>query len=266
MRIKQANYSSEQYVLFLNSGNELALDYFYACFYEDLYAGAKRTTGDAYTSRTFVQEAFFRLWLFRTRMKSMQNIESFLKEEIKRATREFYGNPSEQFHRSFVQLDGVQCDDRLWYLREYEGEQSRYTQCPEERLHIRKINALMPHLRQDQQTLIRLCLEYSFNYDRIADHLGGRSSHEVQSRVQQAIAQIRSVFENTEKLQVLDKHVMDADATYLNTEEALVLHLRCDQQLTFTEIATELNIELAVANNLFVRAYRKSKLSTFQSA
>ena len=261
MSTKQAIHSSQQYVSFLNRGEERALDYFYTCFYNDLYEKARLATGDADISRTFVQEAFFRLWLFRKHVNSLENIESFLGEEIKRATREYYENPSEQFRRSFVSLQSFHTDDNYLCMPELDNEQYAGKQDPEDRIYIRKINALMPNLRQDQQMLIRLCLEYSFNYDRIADHLGGRSTQEVRLRAEQAIAHMRSVFENTEKLQELERSCMQEQLTILNSEEALVLDLRCNQQQTFTEIANALEVDLAVANSLFARAYRKTRLS-----
>lgn len=223
-------------------------------------------TGDTYASSTFVQEAFSRLWLFRSHMNGMARIENFLIEEIKRATRDYYGSASEQFRRSFVSLDAFNNNDFLLCELENEQEQVRGNQCPDEKDYIRKLNILMPNLRQDQQLLIRLCLEYGFNYDSIAEYLGGISAREIRCQVQHAIAQIRAVFENTAKLQILEKETKEQVSEVLKEEEALVLHLRCDQQLTFKEIATTLKIDLSVANSLFVSAYRKSRQSVCQIA
>lgn len=266
MSIKQTMYSSQQYVGFLNNGEERALDYFYKNYYSDLFAKARLATGDVDVSKTFVQEAFFRLWLFRKHIDSVDNMQSFLEAEIKRATREYYGSPSEQFRRNFVPLQPFHTEGNCLYMSldsEIEGVSGR--QDPEDRIYIRKINALMPNLRQDQQMLIRLCLEYSFNYDRIADYLGGRSSQEVKFKAEQAIAQMRSVFENTEKLQEFERDSTQDQVANLNSDEALVLYLRCNQQQTFNEIATALDVDLAVANSLFVRAYRKTKSSASRS-
>lgn len=261
MSKKQAVYSSQEYVSFLNNGEEHALDYFYTCYNKTLYAKARLATGDADISLTIVQEAFFRLWLFRTRVTNLESVQNLLEDEVKRAARDFYGNPSEQFRRNFVQLEPYHTERKIDQILDTEEEHIYSQQDPEDRAYIRKINALMPNLRKDQQTLIRLCLEYSFNFDKIADRLGGISSLEVRLRAERAIAHMRSVFENTEKLQKLESERVDAKVINLNSEEALVLHLRFDKKQTFTEIASALDVDLSVANHLFVQAYRKSKLA-----
>ncbi|PVH24833.1 RNA polymerase sigma factor [Sphingobacterium corticibacter] len=264
MSVKQAIDLSQQYVRFLNNGEERALGYFYNYFYSDLFKKAQLSIGDIDISRTFVQEAFFRLWLFRKHVSSLENVEILLFEEIKRATKEYYGNPSEQFRRNFVPLQTFHAESNCFWIADLDDKQYSQKQDPEDRIYIRKINALMPNLRQDQQTLIRLCLEYSFNYERIADHLGGRSSQEVRFKAEQAIAHMRSVFKNTEKLQALEANLMQQQVTNLDSDEALVLDLRFNQQQTFTEIANALEVDVAVAQSLFVRAYRKTKLSHSQ--
>ncbi|MFD2742710.1 MULTISPECIES: hypothetical protein [Sphingobacterium] len=259
MSIQQAISTSQNYVRLLNSSNERALDYFYSCYYNELYKKALVGTGDDDVSRTLVQEAFFRLWLFRSHVLNVEDVEEFLHYEIKRAVREFYVNPSEQFHRNFIQLQSYHLHCNRCQMQDVDSDESEDRQSLQDRIYIRKINALMPNIRQDQQVLIRLCLEYGFNYDRIADHLGGRSAQEVRFRVGQAIAHMRSVFENTEKLQQFEYASKDKNGVNLNPEEALVLHLRFEQHQTFDQIAEALDVDIQKANNLFVQAYRKSK-------
>ncbi len=62
-----------------------------------------------------------------------------------------------------------------------------------------QLGNLLPSLNQQQQLFIKLCLKYSFNYERIAYYLGGISDYEVSLQVEKTIDTLRSVFNSSQK-------------------------------------------------------------------
>jgi len=217
-----------------------------------------------------VQEAFLRLWLFREQVESSEHLLTFIKQQVRSAIQVYYHKSRNRFNRSLLRLDGI--EDYQEFLLGYELEEEEkidlvYLEKLEEEKQQRldRLDKLLPSLNQEQQLFIRLCLQYSFNYERIAYYLGGISDYEVSLQVEKTIATLRAVFNSTEKMEQLNrssKIVLEGEFSEQQTE---IFHMRYELQLSFEQISEALQLSSSMVKQLFVQAHTKIK-STKQIA
>ena len=179
-------------------GKESGLRLIYQRLFKVLERRATRYTGDDVAAGSLVQEAFLRLWILRRRFAAEQQVLDFLREEVLRACRAYFRLPAARFHRSLLRLDGI--DNYQEFMvgcvsadPEEEGEPDGDVGM--EVLRLRQwalLPRLIERLPRIQQLFIGLCLRYSFNYDRIAWHLGGISVCVVARIVEAALGSLRA--------------------------------------------------------------------------
>ncbi|WP_333801990.1 hypothetical protein [Sphingobacterium multivorum] len=199
---------TENYIALLQNGDERGLNFFYYRFYSYLFARTYRATQDDCAAESIAQEAILRLWLFRREVKDVDHILSFLKAQVKAALHAFFNKSRNRFHRSLLRLDAI--EDYQEFFLGYETEEEEemdlvYLEKLEEEKQLRldQLGNLLPSLNQQQQLFIKLCLKYSFNYERIAYYLGGISDYEVSLQVEKTIDTLRSVFNSSQKMELM---------------------------------------------------------------
>lgn len=253
-----------QQIALLNQGDERGLDHFYKQFYPYFYFRAVKSIGDECHAESIAQEAFFRLWLCREQMDSVDAIVAFLKKQVYTAVGIFFSKTRNRFQRSLLQLDDIEDYQEFmlgYEMEEEEEEDSAYLDQleDEKQAQMEKLNGLLPNLSEQQQLFIKLCLKYSFNYERIAYYLGGISDYEVSLEVEKSIATLRSVFasaEKMDKLQTSTKIVIEGEMD----EEALsIFHMRYELQYSFEQIAESLSLSMEKVKLLFIEAHAKIK-------
>ncbi|QIH31890.1 sigma-70 family RNA polymerase sigma factor [Sphingobacterium sp. DR205] len=253
---------AEKYVSLLRQGNERGLDFFYKRFYGYLFRRAYRATGDECIAESIAQEALLRLWLYREQILHIEDILDFLKRQIRSAIDAFYSKTRNRFHRSLLRLDGI--EDYQEFLLGYDIEEEEeidpvYLEKLEEekQQRLEQLNKLLPNLGQQQQLFIRLCLKYSFNYERIAYYLGGISDYEVSMQVEKTIETLRTIFGSSQKMELASgssKIVLQGE---FNDQQTEIFHMRYELQLSFEQIADALQLDSTSVKRLFVQAHSK---------
>jgi len=260
---------AERHFKLLKEGNETGLNYFYHGYYTHYAYRAMRMVKEDLIANSMAQEAFLRLWVMRDMLRDIDHLHQFLVQQIREAAGAYYGKTIYRFHRSMLRLDGIEDfqEFMLGYELEEEAEEDTiYLERLEEEKtqRLARVNELIPHLNQQQQLFIRLCLKYEFNYERIAYHLGGISDYEVGQRIENCIANMKAALSDTQKLEKASRTKPMVMEGTLSDEQAQVLMLRYDLQYSFEEIAEALKLDDNKVKSLFVQAYaviRKSKKS-----
>jgi RNA polymerase sigma factor (sigma-70 family) len=251
----------------LNNGNEKALAHFYGLLYPRLSWWAHRRVKDEVAATSIAQEAFLKLWQLREKIKDFTHLISFLEKQIRQGCSDFYEKTSVRFQRGMIRLDDIENyqefiggydprteieDIPIFQQEEMEKEQQEQWAAVEK---------LLPNLSQEQQLFIRLCLRFSFNYDRIAWHLGGISDYEVGLKVEKSITALKSIIMDTKKLEVTAKARSFSFEGEISEAQAQILNLRYEMQYSFAEIAAELGLSQVDVQRNFVQAYRTLKKS-----
>lgn len=260
LQIQQA----EKYISFLQNGDERGLNFFYNRFYGYLFASTFRATKDDCAAESIAQEALLRLWLYRKQVKDIDDTLTFLKAQVKSAIHAFYNTTRDRFHRNLLRLDGI--ENYQEFLMGYEMEEEEemdliYMEKLEEEKQERldKLNKLLPSLNNQQQLFIKLCLKYSFNYERIAYYLGGISDYEVSLQVEKTIDTLRSVFNSSQQMELLNKPSKIVLQGEFNDQQAEIFHMRYELQLSFEQISEALKLNPSLVKQLFVKAHAKIK-------
>lgn len=253
----------ENKLLLLQQGDEKGLNYFYNRYFTRILYRAQRATEDDCIGENIAQEAFFRLWLYRENIKTIEDITDFLHTQAKSAIHAYYYTTRHRFHRSLLRLDGIEDYQEFLLGYEVEEEDPIYLEQLEKEKQDRltKLNALLPSLNQEQQLFIRLCLKFSFNYERIAYHLGGISDYEVGLRVEQCIETLRNVFSSSEKMNVAVKSNKITLEGEFDEHQEEIFRMRYELQYSFDQISDSLNLCASTVRKLFVQAHAKLKES-----
>lgn len=257
---------AETYFRQLKDGLENGLNYFYDAYYSHYSYRAYRFVKEDLIADSIAQEAFLRLWVMRDILQDVNHLHQFLGQQVREAATAYYGKTIYRFHRSMLRLDGIENFQEFmlgYELEEETEEDTVYLEQLEEekRQQLVKVNELIPHLNQQQQLFIRLCLKYEFNYERIAYHLGGISDYEVGQRIENCIANIKAALSDSRKLESAARTKPMVTEGMLSDEQAQVLMLRYDLQYSFDEIAEALQLDDKKVKSLFVQAHAVIKQS-----
>ncbi|MEO5777769.1 MAG: sigma factor-like helix-turn-helix DNA-binding protein, partial [Flavobacterium sp.] len=101
--------------------------------------------------------------------------------------------------------------------------------------------------------------KYSFNYDRIAWHIGGISDYQVARKVEKTLECLKAILTNTQKLTTVGKTNKFKFEGDLCEEQSAILHMRYELQYSFEEIATALNLNQGYIQKAFSNACTKIK-------
>lgn len=169
---------TEYYLRLLGDGDERGLNFFYQRFYSYYYVRMLRATkNDCCAATSIVQEAFLRLWLCRAQVKTEGELQSFLRAQLKANIFAYYEKSQARFQRSLLHVDGFENPDDFLLVdtpvaAEDEDLVSIDQLAQRRKEQLAELKKLLPTLKHEQRLFIRLCLKYSFNYDRIAYYLG----------------------------------------------------------------------------------------------
>lgn len=252
----------EKHVSLLKEGDERGLAFFYERYYEFLFLRTLRATQDDCAAESIAQEALLRLWLFRNQIENADDVLDFLKKQLRSAIDAFYSKSKNRFHRSLLRLDGI--EDYQEYMLGYEMEEEEKEDLvyqegleDEKQRRLDKLNNLLPSLTQQQQLFIKLCLKFSFSFDRIAYYLGGISDYEVATQVDKTIETLRSIFNSSEKMALLNKPSKMVLEGEFSDQQAEIFHMRYELQLSFEQISESLCLSSEMVKKLFVQAHAK---------
>lgn len=245
-------------------GNEKGLEFFYKRLYPSLFHKGLRYIKDDINADCIVNEAFLRLWLVRKSISDPDHIEVFVKKLTSDACRAYYKTSTNRFQRNMLRLDEIEDYQEFMCGHDPENEDSTEILYQEEldkdlKEKWIKLETLIPNLSQEQQLFIRLCLKYSFNYDRIAWHVGGISDYQVARKVEKTLESLKAILTDTKKLDSIGKTSKFRFEGDICEEQSSILHMRYELQYSFEEISTALNLDQGHIQKAFANACTKIK-------
>lgn len=242
---------NEYYLRFIQ-GDEQVLAKLYPLFYKKLLRSGLRMTDDVFTVETAIQDAFVRCWRMREQMKSLGHIYFFLRQQMR-------WNCCTQWRRRDVmrRYVALEAQDDEW-LADPDSLESTMHARANAAEKVRLIDAVIPCLPMNRQTVLKLYFRYGFSYKYIAKRLA--MTHAAAYReVADALQVLKKIIHSQQKLSreafaakplvlpELDKH----EHTML-----LVKRWRSVYQLSFAEIGERLHTDVGEVKRLYVEAMR----------
>lgn len=238
----------------LRNGQESGLNHFYKRLYPVISYWALKRVKDDVAASGIAQEAFLKLWLLRAKMNDVSEIIAFLGQRIKQGCTDFYRKSADRFHRGLIKLDDI--ENYQEFIGGYGPEVVYQEELDQQKMaQWQEIERAVPNLSPNQQLFIRLCLQYSFSYDRIAWHLGGISDYEVARKVEKTLACLKNIVTGAKKLNIATTTRTFLFEGELNEEQANILNMRYELNYSFEEIALELGLSQEYVQTVFVQAY-----------
>jgi len=246
-------------------GNEKGLEFFYQILYPSAYYYGFRYIKDDVNANCIVNEAFLRLWLSRKVITGPKHIEAFIKKLTSDGCKAYYKTSSNRFNRKMLRLDELESYQDFIGTCDEDDSYTLYQQEPEEELknQWKKVEAVIPNLTSDQQLFIRLCIKYSFDYSRIAWHIGGISDYQVARKVERTLQCLKAIITDTKKLNSVGKTSTFRFEGDVSEEQLMILQMRYELQYSFGEIASALNLSQGYIQQAFAAAslkIRKTKI------
>lgn len=250
------------YLKLLAEGNERGLAFFYKRFFNTFYIRAFRgTKKDCCAAASIVQEAFLKLWLCREQVKTEQELLGFLQRQVNANIYAYYEKSQTRFQRSLLQVDSLEnADDYLLRDKPLSEESEDLLLLDEleseRRAQLLQLKKLLPTLKSEQKLFIRLCLKYSFNYDRIAYYLGGISDYEVGMKLEAMLAELRQIFTSSDKLALINRKEtkFNLEGNFSRQQEE-VFRMRYTLRYSFEQIAEAMQLSEQEVKRLFVAAH-----------
>ncbi|WP_316844625.1 sigma factor-like helix-turn-helix DNA-binding protein [Pedobacter psychrodurus] len=250
------------------NGNEKGLEFFYKLLYPRTYYYGFRYIKDDVNAGSIVNEAFLKLWLSRKVITCPEHIETFVRKLTSDGCKAYYKTSNNRFNRNMLRLDEI--ENYQDFMGGYDpalddGSDIFYHHEPgeEEKKQWRRVEAVIPNLGQDQQLFIKLCIKYSFDYGKMAWHIGGISDYQVARKVEKTLECLKSVITDTEKLSKIEKTSMFSFEGDVSEEQSMILQMRYELQYSFSEIASALNLDQGYIQQAFATAslkIRKTKI------
>ncbi|TCD11490.1 hypothetical protein EZ449_04300 [Pedobacter frigidisoli] len=253
----------ENFIQF-QKGNEKGLEFFYKLLYPSLYYSGLRYIKDDVNADCIVNEAFLRLWLARKKITDASQVRTFVSKLTSDGCKAYFKTSSNRFNRNMLRLDEIENYQDFMVGCDGTYEVDNEILCdPKEEMNIRRqweeVEVTLSTLTTVQQLFIRLCIKYSFDYGRIAWHIGGISDYQVAVKVERALNRLKSIITETKKLNVTgktDRFKFEGD---ISKEQQAILRMRYELQYSFEEIAHELNLNQRHIQQAFVNASLKIK-------
>lgn len=263
--MKSNKVTNRQYYFnIFQEGNEKGLEFFYKLLYPALYIRGLRYIKDDFNADCIVNDAFLRLWLIRKTIIDPAHIETFVKKWTSDGCKAYYRTSDTKFQRNMLKLDDLEnYQEYIGGYNPWEEEDTDVLYQQELDENMRKqweqVEHVLPNLPENQQLFIRLCIKYSFSYERIAWHVGGISDYQVAKTIEKTLQSLKSILTNSQKLNVVGKTNNFKFEGDLCEEQSTILNMRYELQYSFEEIARTLNLSQSYIQKVFVQAYTKIK-------
>ncbi|MCT3806339.1 sigma-70 family RNA polymerase sigma factor [Elizabethkingia anophelis] len=248
--------SDHQLYELLKKGHPTSLTHIHLRYKRLLFWLGKRMLEDDFVVETLVQDTFLKLWLYRDSIETPNHILGFLRFVLKRDCITYFNTPKNKFVRLVDSLERF--ENYQDYLAGYDPEQDKEHLLSQESDQKnfdevkRGLNVISPKRRH----LIKLCLEYGFQYKTIAEAMGS-SVTAISNEVSRAIDDLRKIikgssFELSQKKTSNNKELPDK----LSNRQLEILKRRYEQKSSFKVIAQELKLSEKEVHREFLHAYK----------
>lgn len=232
-----------------------AFNAIYRHYHRRIYWMGRSLIRDVFVVESLVQDTFMTLWEKREQIESPTHLVNFLYTVITNESNWYYARPKNQFQRNLFALDTIpNYQDYMLgndphtidhHLVDQEKRQQEYEQ----------ILSVLPLLAAQRKRLIELCIQYGFKYATIADQMG-ISITEARITMNKTIEEIKNILHQGVMNTSDDTPQAISTSSEMTPQEEQVLDLRCKQQYSFAQIATELNLSQKEVHRAFTTAYK----------
>tara|TARA_B100000678_G_scaffold24942_1_gene18891 strand:+ start:5334 stop:6128 length:795 start_codon:yes stop_codon:yes gene_type:complete len=240
----------------LQLGNTEALKFWYQRYARLLFYVGWQWLKDDFVVENLVQECFLKLWQNREKLENPKHILFFLKLVMKRECISYFNKPKNQFQRSVNRLEYYENYNDYLLKEDTALDEAHLQQQAQDQQTFESVKEVLSLLPGKQQDLIELCLAHGFQYKAIAQVMGS-STIEVYNEVQRTITQLKNFLRQDIELedQIANKETKQVEQKLTETQ-VQVFQLRCEEELSFAEIAEQLGISAKEVHQQFGIAYQ----------
>ncbi|MDX8569913.1 sigma-70 family RNA polymerase sigma factor [Elizabethkingia sp. HX XZB] len=239
----------------LKTGNPTSLEYIHLRYKRLLFWLARQMIEDDFVVETLVQDTFLKLWLHRDSIESPNHILGFLRFVLKRDCISYFNSPKSKFTRLINSLERFEnYEDYLVgydplkdeeYLLSQESDQKDYDEVQ------KGLNVISPKRKH----LIKLCLEYGFQYKPIAEAMGS-SVTAISNEIRKAIDDLRKIIKGSSFEKAKEKASDHKEKVEeLSNRQLEILKRRMEEKSSFKIIAQELKLSEKEVHLEFLQAY-----------
>lgn len=240
----------------LKKSDPTSLQHIHLRYKRLLFWLGKQRLDDDFVVQTLVQDTFLRLWLCRDSIETPDHMVCFLRFVMKRNCISHFSAPKNKFIRLTASLE--QFENYQDYLAGYDPltDEEHLHHHEADQRNFEEVHKVLSVLDPKRKHLIKLCLEYGFQYKPIAVAMGS-SVKDISNEVHKAIDDLRRIltgnsFEKSYKK--ASKPVDQPDE--LSNQQLEIVKKRFEEQLSFAVIAKALGLPEKEVRREFLYAYQ----------
>jgi len=239
----------------LKQGDPIALEHLYQQYSRMLFWLGKDLIKDEFVIETLVQDCFLKLWKYRETLETSQHIFFFLRYVMKRECTYYYCRPRNHFYRSMSRLEwfGNYQDFMLGHDPSAEEDQHLLEQEASQKA-FEQVKQVLPFLGAERQRLVELCLSYGFQYKAIAEVMG-KGITETANEVKRSMEALKKIVHQGQSLEDKEDVRPLSLQGEMTSEQSEIFQLRCEQELSFADIAQQLHLSQKEVHQAFTVAY-----------
>lgn len=240
----------------LKNGNPTSLEHIYLRYKRLLFWIGKQMLEDDFVVETLVQDTFLKLWVHRDSIETPNHILGFLRFVLKRDCISYFNAPKNKFARLTASLESF--ENYQDYLVGYDPIQDKehLLQQESDQKDFDEVNKVLKVISPKRKHLIRLCLEYGFQYKPIADAMGS-SVKDISNEVSRAIDDLRKILSRSSFEKPKEKPSDNKEEpNKLSSQQLEIMKRRVEQKSSFKIIAQELKLSEKQVHREFLYAYQ----------
>ncbi|UTF92235.1 sigma-70 family RNA polymerase sigma factor [Elizabethkingia anophelis] len=239
----------------LKKGNPISLEHIYLRYKRLLFWLARQMIEDDFVVETLIQDTFLKLWLHRDSIESPNHILGFLRFVLKRDCISYFNSPKSKFTRLINSLERYEnYEDYLVSCDPLKDEESLLGQESDQR-NFDEVQKGLNVISPKRKHLIKLCLEYGFQYKPIAEAMGS-SVTAISNEISKAIDDLRKIIKGSSFEMAKEKASDHKEKVEeLSNRQLEILKRRMEEKSSFKIIAQELKLSEKEVHLEFLQAY-----------
>ncbi|MCT4327049.1 sigma-70 family RNA polymerase sigma factor [Elizabethkingia anophelis] len=239
----------------LKKGNPISLEHIHLRYKRLLFWLARQMIEDDFVVETLVQDTFLKLWLHRDSIESPSHILGFLRFVLKRDCISYFNSPKSKFTRLINSLERYEnYEDYLIGYDPLKDEENLLGQESDQR-NFDEVQKGLNVISPKRKHLIKLCLEYGFQYKPIAEAMG-TSVTAISNEISRAIDDLRKIIKGSSFEKPREKTSDHKEKVEeLSNRQLEILERRMEEKSSFRIIAQELKLSEKQVHLEFLQAY-----------
>lgn len=240
----------------LKEGDPASIEHIHSRYKRLLFWIGIRMIEDDFVVETLVQDVFLKLWLKRDTIETPDHIINFLRFVMRRDCMSYFSAPRNKFNRSVNSLEKYEnYQDYLAGYDPLQDEENLLHHAADQR-NFEEVQKVLSVLNPKRKHLIKLCLEYGFQYKPIAVAMGS-SVKDISNEVHKAIADLRSIL-RVNSLELIPEKTSEKvpQVENLSTQQLEIVKRRFEEHSSFAVIAKALELTEKEVRRDFLYAYQ----------